>query len=539
MTNFKFSKSYKIVAATMLGLALAACGGNDTAGVGTNSEAAAVNQTGWPIVDEPITLSMMGPHMGLSDWSDMPFFIELAEKTNINFDFTTPPTGDFSTNLNLALNSGQLPDVILGAGMSAAQQIEFGSQGMLLPLQDLIEQYAPNLSRLLAENPEIRQNITAPDGNIYALPQINQSAEASWMVQPMWYNGTWLDALDAEVPTTLDEFTALMLRFRDEMPEIIGAPVFPISDGLQWVHARNWMLSVFGITTRAHEVIDGTVQFNATTDNYRAYLEWMRMAFEEGILHPEIFSLSSEQNSALGQNNQVGFFQSWYSMFFLQQTDEEGLNNPMFRPLISDWAPTPVIQRAPGMAAGTFVITNTNPSPEATMRWVDFFYSEEGSLFSFFGPEGAYYERAVNSQGEEVFVVAPGRDLTDDQTRGVVTPFYGFPGPHVLQDFPPVLPDASTPADLTFRDFIAQETANNILAFGKVPFPPTMLLAEEADQIALINADLNMFLEQQEAAFITGQQPLNDDTWAAFQQTLENIGVGELVDVWQTAFDRR
>lgn len=533
----KFSKTTRFLTALIVGAALAACGTDaGTDGVATG----VVNPTGWPIVDEPITMSMMGPGVGLEDWENMPFFTYLNEATNVNWEFTTPPQGDFATHLNLAFNTGNLPDVIFGGGVSAAQQIDFGSQGIILPLQDLIAEYAPNLTALLDANPEIRSNITAPDGNIYAIPRVVRGVESYWMAGPLWFNGEWLEALDAEVPTTLDEFTALMFRFRDEMPAILGVDqVFPISDGGAMVWVRNWFLSAFGITTRAQEVVDGVVHYGSMTDNYRAYLEWMNMAYNEGLLHPEIFTMSPEANSALGQNGQVGFFQSWYSMFFLGHTDEQGLSNPMFHPLTSEWSPTPVIPLSPRMSAGTFVLSADNPNPAAAVRWIDFFFSEEGAKFSFFGPEGAYYDLATNDAGEEVMVYSANRDLDDVDFRGRVTPFFNFPAPHLLMDFPPVLHDANDEPNFDFRNFLEQETQTKIVPYGRVPFPPTMLSQEEADQLAIINADLLGFLDQQEALFITASEPITDAQWAEFLATQEQIGVQTIIDVFQAAYDRR
>lgn len=534
MKTITFSRMAKWSSALALGTILAACGNQDnTAGD------VEVNQTGWPIVNEEITLSMMAPGMGLADWADMPFFEYLNAETGINWTFTTPPSADFATNLNLSLAAMDLPDVIFGGNVEAAMQAEFGSEGVFIPLEELIENYAPNLYAMLEQNPDIRRSITAPDGHIYALPTFQRSTESYWPFGPAWFNGSFLDALDADVPTTLDEFTELMLRMANEEPAGPGVTVFPISDGNQLTWLRQLLLAPFGLTSRNLEEFDGVVQHNATSDNYRAYLEWMNMAMREGILHPEIFSLSNEANSALGQNNQVGLFTSWYSMFFLAQNEIEALNNPLFGPLTSEWAPEPVILRSPRVSVGTFIITSANPNPAATMRWVDFFFSEEGAYFSNFGPWGAFAEWATNDAGEEVLVYSDAVDLDDiGSFRGRVTPFWGFPAPGVQMDWTPVRHDPNDEMDTRFREFIASETARVFEAHGKVPMPPIMLLPEEADALSLITADLNTFLDQQEAAFITGNQALNDETWAQFQATLVQIGVEDMVEIWQTAYDR-
>src|SRR5699024_11240938 len=82
----------------------------------------------------------------------------------------------------------------------------------ILPLEDLIDEYAPNIKKLLEENPEIEKSITTTDGHIYALPQISEGHRSIWQ-SPIWYNGNWLDELGVdELPETTDEFYELLKR---------------------------------------------------------------------------------------------------------------------------------------------------------------------------------------------------------------------------------------------------------------------------------------------------------------------------------------
>src|SRR5699024_2377320 len=107
-----------------------------------------VNENGFPIVDEELELTLMAAGTGLAEWEDMPTHQEYEDKTNITFDYKTSPMDDFGTKLNLAFASEYLPDIIFAAGsedFTAAMEMEYGEQGLLLPLEDLIEDYAPNL----------------------------------------------------------------------------------------------------------------------------------------------------------------------------------------------------------------------------------------------------------------------------------------------------------------------------------------------------------------------------------------------------------
>jgi len=526
------------VMAVIIGL-LAGCGGNISQNAADDGQFS-LNLPGFPL-SQPMTVSIMGPHAGVVDWDEMPFWHAISEATNMNFQFTTPPNQDFLTNLNLAFAADNLPDVLFGASLTATHQIEHGAVGTLIPLQDLIRTYAPNIQNVLDAHPHIRNSITAPDGNIYALPTINLGFDAIWPVGPVYYNGLWMDALGAEVPRTLDEFTALMFRFRDEMPEILGVDrVWPISATDEMVWLRVWMLSFFGMTSRAIEATDGIVVHNTTTDAYRAFIEWMNMLFNEGIVHPEIYSLSGDQHNALGASNLVGFFQSWHSYGFLQTDQEQALRNPMLRPIVSEWSPNGVLPRSPGFSIGQLAITSNAQNPGEILRMFDFLYTEEGAVFANHGPEGHWWVYDTHAvTGQQVRVLAPGVDPEDGMSRGRVTPFFGFPAPQLIPPYVPrVLDHVNIPIEATFVEFLESETRATMEAYGKVNFPPTMLLQDEADIIAVINADLNLEINMREAQFITGITPINDDTWADFQDTLVQIGINSLVEVWQAAHDR-
>ena len=525
---------------------LAACGGNDdtdsrtsdpttTDTDGGDETTNAFGMTGFPLA-ESIDVNVMGRFIE-TPWEEMPFWAVLTEETNINWTFNTPPNSDFVEVLNLTLVSQDFPDVFFGSALGAGQQIELGEDGVLLPLQDLIREHAPNIQRLLDENPHIVNSITAPDGNIYALPTFNQSFDAIWPVGPVYYNGTWLQYLNAEVPRTLDEFEDLMFRFRDEMPEILDVDrVFPISatDSMIWLRA--WMLSFWGMTTRGVQATDGVVVHNVMTDAYRAYLEWMNMAFEEGLLHPEIFTLTGDQQSALGNDNLIGFFQAWHSHHLLGTDEVQALDNPFIRPVTSEWSPEGILPRSPGFSFGQFAITYRAADPVAILRVFDYFYSPEGAIFADHGPEGYFWEYDTHAEtGEQIRV----RMHDADTSRGRFTPFYGFPAPNLIPNrMPRLYADRYEETDETFIEFLRAETEATVGTYGRVAFPPAMLTFDEANQISVINADLNLEIDRLEAEFITGVRPINDETWAAFQADLVTIGIEELVQVFQDAHNR-
>ena len=532
-----------LVSLLACGVFLAACGnGGDKENTKTEVQLGTVGE--FPVVKEKLSMTMMGPSTGASEWADMGFFKGMAEKSNIEFTFTTPPLADFGTKLNLAFASGDLPDVLFGTDtntLTPAMEMDYGNQGILVPLEELIKENMPNFSKILEENPDIAKSITTPDGHIYSLPMIHRGNTAIWPRGPLWYNGEWLDALGVtELPKTTDEFYDLLVRFRDEDPNGNGKKdEIPLTD-VKMDSTRPWLMSAFGITDRTIEEIDGKVVFTPVTENYKEYVSFMNKLYSEKLLDQEVYSQADEQKKAKGQNNQIGLFPDWFSFFTTGRQENEAVMDPMFYPLTSDINTERVTPGSPRMGRSTFAITSNNPSPEATLRWVDYFYSEEGADFLNKGPEGDFWVYAENDKGEQVRVFAEGVDPAEsEEARSKVTPDYGIMVPKV--EFPSdpssnVLPDANAVSDTTFQDFLTAETEEKITPFAKVTFPLLYLTTEESDKVRDAATDLKTYVEQMEAKFITGLEPISN--WDKYVQTLESMGLEEYVSVHQQAYNR-
>lgn len=530
---------------------LSACGdgeANKDNANGKNASSVKLNQDSqFPIIEEgeELTLNIMAPGVGMAEWEDMPTLQDYQELTGIDLTYTTPPSADFSTKLNLAFASGDLPDIVYGAGtgsLTASMEIDYGSQGILVALEDYITpEIMPNLYALTQEDPAILKSITTPDGHIYSLPMVSRNSTSIWWQGPMWYNGTWLDNLGVEeLPTSVDELHDLLTQFKNDDPNGNGqADEIPLTD-VDMNSTRVWLMAAFGVLTRGIQVNDDVVSYTPTSENYKAYLEFMNKLYDEGLLDAEVYGQSDEQKKAKGQNDQLGLFADYFSFFTTGRTEAEAMNDPMFQPLTSEFSTSAVIPGSPRLSRGAFAITNVNPSPEASMRWVDYFYSVEGSKYIEQGPEGVFWEYAENADGEQVRVYAEGVDLdnTEDE-RGKITPAYGLTTPNIVVDTTDeyairVNPDDEI--DNAFGDWVAEETEEKMNDIAQVPFPLLYLTVEENDKVAATATDLTTYVEQMEAKFITGVEPLSN--WDNFVSTIESMGIEEYVAVYQTAYDR-
>ena len=126
----------------------------------------------FPIVDERITMTAFLPTGSfVDDYQDNAFVRYLEKKTNVLLELDTAPGAEALQKRNLLLASGDYPEIFI-AGFSKFEQQFYGSQGVFLPLNDLIAEYGVNTRKAFADYPLVKANLTMPDGTIYALPDI-------------------------------------------------------------------------------------------------------------------------------------------------------------------------------------------------------------------------------------------------------------------------------------------------------------------------------------------------------------------------------
>ncbi len=535
-------KKYVLIASLLMATSLlAACGSKE--GSATQKENIKVEEKGMPIVKEKIKMTMMAPGLTKTEWEDLAAAKALEDLTNIDFDYITPPQTDFETKLNLAFTSDELPDVIFGAGSSLLKnsvQSDQGAQGNLLALEDLIKEHAPNLNKILEENPEFKKSITAPDGHIYSLPRLYPEETSNPLyISPLWYNGEWLEKLGVkELPKNTDELYTLLKRFKTEDPNGNGKQdEIPLSDGNKLLIIRTWLLPAFGMKSQTIEEQDGKVRFAAMSKDYKEYLTFMNKLYSEGLLDKEVFSQSPDQFQGNTETDKVGLFSAYASYMATGKNPADALNDPMFQQLTSDIQDTPLAPGHPRVGTGTFAITKKCPSPEAAIRWADYLYTEEGADLAGNGPEGAFWQYETNKDGEKVRVYVGEDKQKMEEDRGKIGIDYGLVTPGLQNDYVTSIREtADAPARSIWSEFQEKETKAKVTPYEEVPFPVMYMTKEETDQIATTSTDILTYVEQMEAKFITGVESL--DNWDKYVKNLKGMDVDNYVKVYQQAYDR-
>ncbi len=134
------------------------------------------------------------------------------EEAGLKFDFTSVMGADLAEKRNLLLASGDYPEIFMKSSFTMTDLNKYGSQGLFLPLEDLIKEHAPNLTKVLDER-DAWKYLTSADGHIYSLPEIGRQEGA---VTTYWINKRWMDNLGLEEPKNLDELYNVLKAFKEQ-----------------------------------------------------------------------------------------------------------------------------------------------------------------------------------------------------------------------------------------------------------------------------------------------------------------------------------
>ena len=206
-------------------IGMAGCGKEEQMKAETNPDTP-VSEVQFPLKEKAeLSFITNAPATSTQNPNERIIFKRLEKETNVHIDWTCFVADQFSDKKNLALAQfGNLPDGLFNAGMSDYDLLRYAKQGIIIPLENLIDKYMPNLQAVFEKYPEYRTMCTAPDGHIYSFPWIEQLGAGKEAIQAIgdipYINKKWLDYLGLEIPTTTDELEQVLIQFRDHAEEL-------------------------------------------------------------------------------------------------------------------------------------------------------------------------------------------------------------------------------------------------------------------------------------------------------------------------------
>jgi putative aldouronate transport system substrate-binding protein len=261
------------------------------------------NKTGYPIVNEPVTVTVMhSQNPQNSPYEEMEYFKEMEKLTNVKLKFI-PISANYAEKKGLAFASGDIPDVVIE--VTDDEVYKYGTQGkLLLPLQDLINDTTPNIKKAIEEYPELLPVMTELDGNIYALAVIYLTATTS----PHYVFGRtdWLKEIGEGIPETVDDFYNIAKKIQEWDSKKIPL-VYPKE---RMSILIRYLSSAFGSSVDYRFGIDGNdkVEYVPVNDQFRDTLMFVNRLYTEKLLDNECFSQSNTEAVAKVKSNVAAIF---------------------------------------------------------------------------------------------------------------------------------------------------------------------------------------------------------------------------------------
>lgn len=279
----------------------------ETGGTETTTEQTSEEKT----YDEHLTITMSLTTTN-TDVNDDPFAQIWCDKFNIEWEII--PMSDESKAdemLNIWVNTGDMPD-IANWGYNHSSAMSWTSQDLIKKMPDDWRERWPNIAAAY-EATGLADTFDEMFGGTYILPKPvysnNKPVDTLITHTGLWYRKDWVEQLGFEIKDcyTVNEIMEMMRAVRDEDPGNVGDSLIPMEIPTanlpevfiypNNVHARDNM--------QFYQDENGEYQWGPADESTLYGLQMWRQAYEEGLLHPEFYTLpvGRENEAAL---NQVG-----------------------------------------------------------------------------------------------------------------------------------------------------------------------------------------------------------------------------------------
>ena len=508
----------RIIALLLAGImlfALTACNKDDGAGEANNAPL-----TKDDVIDITITSHPSWPYV--EDWKVWQY---IEEGTGVTLNVTCIPGADAGTKYPLMFASPDtLSDVVSFTYKPDTER--YVSQGALVALDDM-EQYMPNYKSWVESiSDEEYENLVktrkSADGKIYYAPVSGR--ESYQNVRAWLYRKDIFEKHNLAVPTTFDELYEVCKQLKAIYPDSYPYCLRQSFTNLD-VSGASW--KPYWNTGFYYDFNAEKWSFGATEETMRDVLEFYIKMVEEKLMPSDFMTINNTTWSELITTDR-GFILPEYQTridFFnsiARPTNPEFDLHAMIPPVADPENGVAMVNRYNVDPTG---LTMTNTGDEKSManaaKFIDWFYSDEGSELTSWGKEGDTYE-IVNGKK---------RYITDEAGTQANT-LYGF---NTYGTFLRMDPEAIN----AFESDDIAETRSLVIEHTLPYANPNITLAFNAEEQKVIDeyqTALSNYSQEMLTKFILKQEPISG--FDAFVENLKSMHLDELLGAYESAYAR-
>ncbi len=486
----------------------------------------------------------------------------IEEDLGVDLEFVTFPAADYASKINIMVESGdKLPDIIF---MPTNKLVSWAEQEAIIPLNKYYED--PNFSaniRAAGErlNQDLSEYMANADGIIYGVPQYGGSLGGQY-AQKLWVYQPWLDAIGADIPTTTEEFYEVCKQIASKDINGNGIADELMISGCNTGGGQTWMNYLMTPFVYAHDsrylvVEDGTLSFAYTSEGWKEGLKYIHRFFDEGLFVQEVLTQDPDQYWAQVYSETPSVF-SFVGYHYANAQLENRVNYACIPALKNGEDGRALSYYNPGFPNATnpgAVISADCENPDAAFLVCDYLCDEDISISQRYGEQGInwdHWEDAKVENRDAYESAFPGYEIsiflydndqfwagTDAQEICYLQkcPFIfdvGVPsGKAVLKEGATEQEKLQARADKILNTAIVE--CSKYAPTEVVGYMP--LTGEESARISELTSTITSFVSQSRAEFLTGIKDI-DGQWDAYLNELEKMGVKELLEIYQGAYDR-
>ena len=509
-----------------------------------------VDPEGWPLeqyeyelplstTDEVftnMTLSFTPQYLPEGGMGELPMYAGIEDMTGVHMEYNVIASASFVETLSVMEASDELCDITAGyyayhQGSSLASAIE---EELIINHYDWKE-YAPNYCWYANHF----KFIDAMWGYVCTPGVDKWSGFVDFYDEPCqttgyFMRGDWLDKLgmDAYDAVTYDDWYEQLKAI--QTAGFCDYPLQVYSNIDANVNVWNgFNTSPYAGGAAYLRVVDGKVNFNGTSDDDLALMQYLKKWFDEGIISPYFQSMTGlEDITADVTNGNCGcaFFNPGEVIGTETSCVDPDARFDVMKKLVRNKGDIIHWHMDPDEFGGTgSSIAGRCENIPLMVTWLDWAYSPTGADWRNYGPEGVYWNYNENGEREWTEIMtsfelgvawATMAYLQNPMDSGVNswTRNYKYPGGERLLHF--------------------FDVWNEVLDYydGAYNYPSAIKLSdEESNEVSALRTDANTFFSENYVLFLLGDKSFAE--WDSFQQQLGDMGMTEITQIYQDAYD--
>lgn len=439
-------------------------------------------------------------------------------------NITAIPNADFGTKFPIMMaDRGNFPDVLAIHNQPGAFS-SYCTQGSFVPFDDypeIMTDYNEFWASVSDEEREMQKFRTHLDGKVYRAPIYGMERQKN--VRCWLYRKDVFDKHNLKVPETLDEVYEVSKKLKELYPDSYP---FCVRSGFDNIALIGPSFKEYFYHSVYYDFNNEKWTYGATEDVMKDIVLFYNKMVTEKLAPANLFTIKAAEWQELITTDR-GFIMADYQTridFFNSMARGK---NPEFNltAMVPPKANTPTatnkVNKYNVDPTGAMVLnTGDENRIENAMRYINWFYSDEGVETVSWGKEGETYELV---DGKKKFIV-------DEGSSPILQ--YGFQtiGSYLRVD-PAAADAASSDEQAATTDMILEHT----VAYYN-PIRWVALTDEEATLAADYSTSIDSFVTENITKFIIGQRPISE--WDAFRAELSNLPVNELLEIYEKAYDR-